>query len=104
MSFERFVILAVCAVVVSIPVVLFIPRARASVLFDRLLWLATPIVAFLVGWFAALFAADARVTFLNWLVIADTSIIAALVGAIVGALTVNVPLWLLDRYEPTDET
>lgn len=80
----------------------FIPRARASVLFDRLLWVATPIVAFLVGWVAVAFASSTNLAVLGRWSIAETPLLAALLGALVGALAVNVPLWLLDRYEPMD--
>ncbi len=102
MTFERFAILAICSVVVSIPVIRFVPRARASVLFDRLLWVATPIVAFLAGWVAVAFTSNINLAILNGLSFADTPVLVAFCGALFGALALNLPLWLVDRYEPTD--
>lgn len=102
MSLERFVILAICAGIVSIPVIRLVPRARASVLFDRLLWVATPVVAFLAGWVAVAFTSNINLAMLNGLSFADTPILAAFLGALFGALALNIPLWLLDRYESTD--
>ncbi len=101
MSLTQFLIMAVTAVGVTVPVVLLIPRVRTSPVFDRLLWVATPIVGFLTAWVAVAMARDAHVW--DTLLIADTPVVPTIGGALGAALAVNVPLWLLDRFEPEEE-
>ncbi len=96
MTITQFGVMAIEALLVAAPAILFIPRARQSPLFDRVLWLATWLLAFLGAWNAPnYFAADSS---LNDWVIADVAIIPTMIGALVGALSVNVLLWLLDRF------
>ena len=96
MTTTQFLVMAIEAVLATLPAVLFIPRARQSPVFDRVLWGATWVLAFLGAWGAPSYiAADSA---LNQFVIADVTIIPTMLGAIVGALTVNVLLWLMDRF------
>ncbi len=96
MTTTQFLVMAIEAVLVTVPIVLLIPRARQSPMFDRVLWIATWLLAFLGAWGAPSYiAADSS---LNNLLIADVTIIPTMLGALVGALSVNVLLWLLDRF------
>jgi len=98
-SVTQFLITAVIAILVTVPIVLFIPRARKSPGFDRVLWVATWLLAFLGEWSApSYFGGDSGM--LNQWVIDQTPLIPALIGAIVGALSINIILWLLDRFSP----
>lgn len=97
MPLTQFLIMAVAALLVTIPVVWLIPRARTSPTFDRLLWAATFVVAFLLAWVAVAMAKNAG-TLGDWAV-ADTPVLPAAIGGLIGALGVNLPLWLLDRFE-----
>ncbi len=97
MSLTQFLVMAVVATLVTVPVVLLIPRARTSPTFDRLLWAATGVVAFLVAWVAVAMAKNAG-TWGNW-AIADTPVLPTVIGGLLGALVLNLPLWLLDRFE-----
>lgn len=87
--------MAVVALVVTAPVVLLIPRARTSPGFNLLLWAATLIVGFLLAWVVVAMAGDAGT--LSAPAIGDTPLVPALIGALGGALAINVPLWLADR-------
>ena len=82
---------------VTPPCVLFIPRARQSPAFDRVLWVAT--------WLLALFGALAVPNYigtqaaLNSVVVAQVPLIPTLLDAIAGGLSVNLLLWVLDRFD-----
>lgn len=95
MSSNQFLVMAVLALAVTVPVVLLIPRARTSPFFNGLLWAATLVVCFLLAWVAAAMAKDAG-TF-STPAVGDTPLLPALLGALGGALAVNLPLWLADR-------
>ena len=99
MSGVQFVIMAIVAAIVTLPIVTLIPRARQSSAFDRVLWGATWLLAFLGAWYAvdnyvggAQLAARALDEF------ARAAGSAIIVGALVGALSLNVLLWLMDRF------
>jgi hypothetical protein len=96
MSLTQFLVMAVVATLVTIPVVLLIPRARASTSFDRLLWAATIVVGFLVAWVAVAMAKDANT--MDAFAVGDTPVLPVIVGALAGALALNLPLWLADRF------
>jgi hypothetical protein len=97
MSLPQFLVMAVVALLVTIPVVLLIPRAHTSPTFDRLLWAATVVVGFLVAWVAVAVGKNANV--LDAFEVGDTPILPTVIGALGGALTLTLPLWLLDRFE-----
>ena len=104
MTLTRFLLLLVMSILVTVPVIWFIPRARQSPFFDRLLWLATAVVAFLSAWLALGFASG--ITFDSWstFAIADVTIAPALVGAAAGALLLNLSLWVIDLFnQPAEE-
>jgi hypothetical protein len=82
-------LLALFATVVTVPSVLLIPRARQSPLFDRVLWGATWVLAFLSAWAAPGYLA------MDWY-------LAAAIGAAIGALSLNVLLWLMDRLPQSE--
>jgi uncharacterized membrane protein YedE/YeeE len=96
MSLTQFLVIAVVAVLVTIPVVMLLPRARASVNFDRLLWAATAVVGFLFAWVGVGMAKNADS--LDSFVIGETPVLAVVIGALAGALALNLPLWLVDRF------
>jgi hypothetical protein len=98
LSISQFLVMAVIALGVTVPIVMLIPRARKSPLFDRVLWVATWALAFLGAWSApGYFGDDSLAT--PWLV-DQTPLIPTLIGAIVGALSIHVVLWLMDRFSP----
>ncbi|MBI5032017.1 MAG: hypothetical protein HZB51_15910 [Chloroflexi bacterium] len=96
MTTTQFWVMAIEAILVTVPSVLLIPRARQSPLFDRVLWIATWLLAFLGAWGApSYFSANPS---FNTLIFADVVIIPTMIGALVGALSINVLLWLMDRF------
>lgn len=101
MPLTQFLVMGVIAVLVTVPVVLLIPRARASTTFDRLLWVATAFVGFLIAWVAVGMGRNSANP--GGFVIGDTPILPAFIGALAGALAVNLPLSLLDRFEHREE-
>jgi len=99
MSGVQFFIIAVVAVLVTLPTVTFIPRARQSPAFDRVLWGATWLLAFLGAWYAVdNFANGARLATLEPGEFVQTAGGAVILGAMAGALSLNVLLWLMDRF------
>ena len=97
MSWNLLLVLVVTSAIITPIIILLIPRARRSTLFDTLLWVATLVVAILGGWYA-FGMADAGEP-LGGLAIAEIPIVPVAIGALVGAMAVNLPLWLLDRFE-----
>ena len=97
MSLVQIVVILAIAGLVTPPFVLFIPRARQSLAFDRVLWVATWLLAF----FGALAAPSYLGTdaALNSVVVAEVPLIPTLLGAIAGGLSVNLLLWVLDRFD-----
>jgi hypothetical protein len=98
----QILLLAILSVIVTVPAVLFIPRARQSPLFDRILWGAT--------WVLALIGALVTPTYLvgnsmdTW-VVAQLPVVSTSIGAVAGALSLNGILWLLDQFDrPLEET
>ena len=101
MSLSQFLILAIIALLTSVPVVVLVPRARQSWLFDRILWVATVIVTFLGAWLTIAFVAQSSaLEMLRLIAVADVPLLPAIIGAIGGALTLNVPLWIWDLFSP----
>lgn len=98
MSLTQFLITAAIAILVTVPIVLLIPRARKSPLFDRVLWMATWALAFLGEWSAPNYLGSAS-TMNQWM-IEQLPLIPILIGASVGALSINSILWLMDRFSP----
>lgn len=101
MGILQIFLVAILSLIVTVPAVLLTPRARQSPTFDRVLWIAT--------WGLALIGALVTPTYLvgnamdTW-VVAQLPVLSTLVGAIAGALSINVLLWLLDRFDrPLDE-
>lgn len=100
---ESFLFIAVVAGLVTIPVVRFIPRARQSIGFDIVLWFATWLLAFFMASSAPQYLPVAAS--LRDFEIAQVAVIPVLIGAAIGALLVNVPLWIIDRFgaPPVDD-
>ncbi len=97
MTVTQILMLAIISVVVTIPVVMLIPRARQSRDFDRILWIASLVLAFLGAWGAPGFIpADLP---LSTIVVLDVPLVQVVVGAFAGALSINLLLWILDRFE-----
>jgi len=94
-SVAQFIASAVISILVTIPAVLLIPRARQSPTFDRVLWVGTAAFAFIAAWFV-LGNLGSNLTALNDLVIGEVAVIPALAGAAVGAFALNGLLWLMD--------
>lgn len=104
MTLTQWFVFLIVAVIVTVPVLLLVPRTRRSPIFDTLLWLATILVAFLVGWLTFVFASqNERLNFLNQFEIAGLPIAIIVVGAAAGALGLNLPMWVADRRAPPVE-
>jgi hypothetical protein len=89
----------VIALLVTPLAVSYIPRARQSLLFDRMLWVATPVLGFLGAWFALGYLSQfQQLAFLNDFDIGDVPVMTALIGAVVGEFGLNLSLWVLDRF------
>jgi hypothetical protein len=109
MSGVQFVLMAVVAAIVTLPIVRFVPRVRQSPVFDRVLWGATWLLAFLGAWYTADNYGGAPLATLALNDFAPVAGGAITLGAIAGALSLNVLLWLMDRFtvfepEETGET
>jgi len=101
LTITQFAILGVIAIVVTAPVVVFVPRARQSIWFDRVLWLGTLVLSFLAGGYAIGNFNDATSP-LESVMIGDVPVLVAVVGAGAGALGLNLVLWLMDRFTPVE--
>ena len=95
MSVAQFIVSAAISILVTLPAVLLIPRARQSPTFDRVLWVGTAAFAFICAWFV-LGNLSASLSALNGLVIGEVAVIPALIGAAIGAFALNGLLWLMD--------
>lgn len=101
MSTEQFLLLALIAFAVTVPTVKLIPRARQSRAFDSVLWVATWLLAFVCAWYAAdQIKLGAPLVTLGWDVFMRVAGVPIVLGALGGALALNVVLWLLDRAIP----
>jgi hypothetical protein len=99
MSGVQFFIMAIVAAIVTLPIVILIPRARQSAAFDRVLWGATWLLAFLGAWYAVdNYVSGARLGTLVFEEFVQAAGGALVSGALVGALSLNVLLWLMDRF------
>ncbi len=84
----------------TVPAVLLIPRQRHSPLFDRVLWGATWALAIL-GAYAAPNVLPATAPLTAWWVV-DLPVMPTVIGALVGALSLNLLLWLMDRLSDSE--
>ena len=101
MSEMQFLILALAALGVTVPTIKFIPRARQSPIFDRVLWSATWLLAFLCAWYAVgQLKSDSPLASLELGAFAQTAGFPIVIGALGGALSLNLVLWLIDRLIP----
>lgn len=99
MPLEQLIILIVMAALVTPLAVSYIPRARHSPTFDRLLWAATFVLGFLGGWFAIGYGSQYKeLDVLNDLLIAEVPVMVVLIGAAAGAFALNLSLWVIDRF------
>jgi hypothetical protein len=86
---------ALISLVVTLPAVLFIPRARQSPAFDRVLWVSTWFLALLGAWYVL---GNVNLPGLDGVVIGEVPVIPALIGAAAGALLLNGLLWSMDFF------
>ncbi len=97
MTTIQILIVAVVSALATPPAVVLIPRARQSPAFDRILWGATWVLAFIGAWIAPSYLGG-NSSVIDSLVIAQVSVIPTLIGAAAGALFINSLLWLIDRF------
>ncbi len=99
----QLIVTSVISILVTLPAVLLIPRARQSPAFDRVLWIGTALMAFLSAMFVL---GNVDVPGLNILVIGEVSVFPTLLGAAIGAFLLNGLLWLMDQFSRplTDES
>jgi hypothetical protein len=93
--------LGMLAFVMTLPAVLLIPRARQSPLFDVILWVATWSLSFIGAQIAPNYLGATLAT--NTWSIAGLAILPAAIGALGGAFSINILLWLLDRFDLKSE-
>ncbi len=91
----QLIVTSVISILVTLPAVLLIPRARQSPAFDRVLWIGTALMAFLSAMFVL---GNVDVPELNILVIGEVSVFPTLLGAAIGAFLLNGLLWLMDHF------
>jgi hypothetical protein len=100
------VIISIVLALVSTGIgVLLVPRARRDLWFEVMLWVGTALVAFL-GSLLAIAAASslAVVRGLTGFSLQGVPLIPAALGALGGALVLNVPLWLMNRFEEAEDS
>lgn len=88
--------MAILSILATILAVLLIPRARQSPVFDRILWIATWVLAFLGAYSAPNYIGAGSA--LNNFVIGDLALVPIAIGAVIGAASINFLLWLMDRF------
>ena len=96
MELTQWLVSAVFSAIFTFLAVWFIPRARQSPMFDRVLWGGTWLLAFLGAESAPNYIPANSP--LNDYVIVDIRWIPLLIGAAVGALSINLLLWVIDRF------
>ena len=97
MTIVQFVMMAIASLLMTIPAVVLIPRARQSLAFDRVLWVATWGLGFLGAWGAPNYINSES---LNGIAIAGVSLVPLLIWAAVGAWSINGLLWIMDHLNP----
>lgn len=101
MSETQFLVLALVALIVSALAIKLIPRARQSFVFDRVLWGATWLLSFVCAWYAVgQLKTDAPLATLDGAAFARVAGASIVLGALGGALALNLALWLIDRLIP----
>ncbi len=58
------------------------------------------LLAFLGAWFALGYVTNGTLAFLSGLMISDLPFVPALLGALAGALLLNLSLWVIDFFSP----
>ncbi len=99
MSFPHLLILVLVAGLVTPPPVLWIPRARQSAVFDRLLWAGTFLIAFFGGWLAPAYIGDPVPS----VAFAGVSLLPIVIGSLAGVLALHLILLTLDWLERPEE-
>lgn len=103
MSWLQFAVMALVSALFTIPTVLLVPRARTSPVFDRFLWLATWLIAFLCAWLAIGYSGYGTLEpVTDPADIGQLPLIPIAVGAVAGAVLLNAVLWLMDRLAPPE--
>lgn len=101
MSTVQFLILALVALIVAVLTVKFVPRVRQSALFDGVLFGATWLLAFVCAWYAVgQLETTVPLAALELDAFARRAGAAIVLGAVGGALALNLALWLIDRLIP----
>lgn len=99
LTIDQVLLMLAASAIVTPVFVLLIPHARQSPTFDRLLVAATFAISFLGAW-AAQTSSAAGLS--DWR-IADVPVVPIALGALGGALALNLVLWLLDKLEHPDQ-
>lgn len=98
MTFTQIAFIAIISAVLTIPAVLFIPRARQSPAFDMFLWIATWVIGFLGAWAMLGYTTAPGADFaLNRYRVADVPFLTILVGVAGGIIFLHLVLLGLDR-------
>ncbi len=95
----HYIVMLVVAVIITPPFVLLVPHARQSPAFDRLLWAATLALAFLGAWIAF----DSLGPLAPAIAVTNVPLLPIVLGALIGVVSLNVILGLLDHFERPEE-
>lgn len=98
-SLSHLLVLIVVAGLVTPPPVLWIPRARQSPAFDRLLWVGTYLIAFFGGWLAPAYIGDPFPS----VALGGVSLLPIVIGSLAGVLALHLILFFLDWFERPEE-
>jgi hypothetical protein len=100
MNLTFIVILGLCAVTASVLAMMYLPHARRNHWFEVVLWFGTAVVSFLSALLAEAGASElALFHALTEFTVLGMALIPAIVGAVAGALIVNLPLWFVSRFD-----
>ncbi len=99
MNISQALALCVSSAVSAVLAVTLTPRARHSPVFDRVLLAASFLIAFIGAWLAANYALQFdALNSINQIAVDSLPLIPLIAGALGGALLLNLPLWLMDRF------
>ncbi len=104
MSLTDYLLIIVIAAVVAWITARYLPRARSSPFFDRLMTIGSFVIAVLLAWVAVQYT-DVLSAWpvLTNVMVGTVPLVAVILAAVLGALMLNLPLWFMDLITPPEE-